>query len=104
MLRQAQFLGEQFERRQAAFDDVARRGDMRLRRGERAQVALAGDEDVFGLMPAGDAQQFPTQQVDAGAGTRRQRNGDRVGLVVALGGAAGEVDLVVYRDPLQAGR
>src|SRR3990172_4471281 len=50
LLRQAQFLGEQFERRQAAFDHLARRGNVFLGVGQGPQVAFAGDEDVLGLM------------------------------------------------------
>lgn len=59
LLRQTEFLGKEFERRQRAFDDVACGGGVFLRGGQGAQVALAGDEDILGLMPAGDAQQFP---------------------------------------------
>ena len=95
MLGEAQFLGKQFEGRPGAGGDAAGASDMFLRRGEGPQVALAGNEHILGLVPAGDAEQFAAQQVDALAVLCRQRDRYPAGFVVSLGHAAGEVDLVI---------
>jgi hypothetical protein len=98
LLGQAQFFGKQFKGRQAdALDDMAGAAatcSCAAAKYVRAQVALAGNEDIFGLMPAGDAQQFLTQQVDTLIGLGRQGNCG-VGFVVALSRRRGQVDLVV---------
>ena len=41
-------------------------------------MTLAGDENVFGWVPAGDAQQFAAQEIDAVAGAREELNSDKL--------------------------
>ena len=61
-------------------------------------MTLAGDENVFGWVPAGDAQQFAAQEIDAVAVFRRQRDGDAVTFVVTFSSASGKIDLVIDGD------
>ena len=81
---------------------------MFLSQSQGPEMALAGNENVFGMMPAGDAQQFGAQQFDAQPGFGRKRNGDgvavRIVFVVALRFAPSEIDLVLHGDSLQSRR
>lgn len=60
-LGKAQFFRKQFELRQLA----ACLGKMFAGLGQRLQMAFAGNENIFGRMPAGKAQQLATQQFNA---------------------------------------
>ena len=99
-LSEAQFFGKEFEFGQL----VARRRDALGGVGERAQVAFARDENVLGRMPAGGVQQGLAQQVDTGAGARREMDLRTVGSIAAFGVAADQVNLVVNGDARQRRR
>ena len=103
-MRQTQFLSKQFQGRQNALDHIAGSDNMLLSIGQGAQMAFAGDEDILGLVPAGDTQQFLAEQVDTLIGLGGQGNCHAIGLVMPFRLAFGEVDLVVEGDALKIGR
>lgn len=72
--------------------------------GQRAQVAFAGDKDVFSRMPAGNTQQLAAQQIDAVAVLRGQRYCNTVAFIVPFGSPAREIDLVIDRDTGECSR
>jgi hypothetical protein len=100
LLRQTEFLGKKFEGREGAFNDTSSGSDVFLGIGQGAQMALAGNEYVFRLVPAGDPQQLLTQQFNAFAGTGRQGDSYATRLVMSFGLGARQIDLVVDRDAL----
>ena len=66
---QAQFLGQQIQRRDGAVQVSGCRVQMAGGALKRVHVALAGDEQAFGYgVPAGLAQQRGAQVLQAGAG------------------------------------
>ena len=97
-LRQPQFFGEEFELRQLIV------GGINVLSGRRqcAQMPFAGDEHVFGRMPAGDLQQRLAQQFNAFTGLGRERDCRSCIVVMTLGRISGEINLVVDGDSSQA--
>ena len=72
--------------------------------GEGAQMALTGDKDVFGRVPAGDMQQFFPQKIDAFSASRRQVDPHAVSSFVPLGVLAGKINLVVHDNSRRSRR
>ena len=61
-------------------------------------MAFAGNEHIFGLMPAGQLKQFLAQQIDSLSGLGRQRYRHPILRFLAFRAAASKVDLVFYGD------
>ena len=62
--------------------DPAGAGNMFAGGTQRSQVTFACNEDIFGLLPAGNSQKFGTQQIDALVGLGRKADHYRVGFAV----------------------
>ena len=82
-MREAQFLGEQIERRVALRGQRVRLGQMLARAAQRLHVARARDEYAFGLgMPAGQFEQAFAQALEAVAAARVRARRRLIGAVV----------------------
>src|SRR5665213_1914689 len=103
-MRDAQFLGEELERRCCERKLRGRCGKMQRRLAQRGEMALAREKAMRGVAArAGDCQQLALETFHTFAGERRQAQVNNTFVRPHAAGTPGEVRLVVDDEPRQRG-